>query len=373
MSSPTNASGVASGATLTPNPSATSAPIPTGTLPVGPTRGQPQILDIGVPLFVIIAIGLLLLTGLLLLLFRRKSLRLRPSYRFDDLGFVLMKLLQLDAAHGLNLKLAHQTKPGDAIEPFRNGATDVLLSTPDIALQLAADGEDVCVIYAYSQWADAVGLAARADIQAPIDLRGRTVGAGADPISQYLLVTILKNVGLTMNEVAPVTMLADDLLGALASRRVDAVVAWGPTLSAAASLPGMRLLAASRDYPNLSLNVMVVRRTALEAHFDAYRRLVEAWDSVCAEYQADPARCQKLLADDQGRTAADLVAAAAACRFLSVSDNRDLLIADGGARMQELLQNAYALLRASYPAWPELDPTTLYDPTVVRKAQVRRG
>ncbi len=227
-----------------------------------------------------IAIGLLL-TGLLFLRLAPKPLTLLPSYRFDELGFVLIRQLGLDTAHGLKSKLVHLADSADRIEAFRKGATDILLSTPDVALTLAAGGEDVRLIYAYSQWPVTVG-----------------------------------------------------------------------------------------DNPNLILNVIIVRRAALDSQSDTYRRLVQAWDSMCAAYEADPARCRTLLADYRGRPVADLAAEAHAFRFLSLADNLRLFSADGGAdSVGEILRSVYTLMRSGNPDLPELDPTTLCDPSIIQKAR----
>ena len=299
-----------------------------------------------------------------------QSLTLLPSIWPGDLGFVLIDHLGLDEANGLSLNLPRLETFDDMNQAFRNGTVDILLGTVDTALNLAAQGEEVRVIYAYNDSAGADGVVARADIQTPADLRGRVVGAETGAPSHFLMLNVLARAGLTLNDITFVDVQVDEVEAALTSGQVEAVFTWEPGLSQAAALPGMHLLTTSRDYPGLILNVVIVRRAALEANRDTFIALIRAWEAMRATCEADPTRCWNELAADQGRPAAALAAEAEGIRFLRLSDNRALFTATGGPGTAEAaLQDTYTFLRANAPGFPDFDPTALYDPSIVLAAQ----
>lgn len=287
-----------------------------------------------------------------------------------DLGFVLIHRLGLDKTHGIDLQLPRLATSDDMIRAFRNGATDVLNFTLDVAVNLAATEKDLRVIYAYNESAGADGMVARADIKSIQDLRGRRVGAETGATSHYLLLAILKKAGLTANDITFVDVQTDEVEQALTAKEVDAVVTWEPNLTKALALPGMRLLTTSKDYPNLILNVLIVRQAALQAHPETYVHLIEAWNAMRQLCTADPTPCWKLLSLDQNRLVNDLIAEAKGIHFLNLKDNRLLFTAEGGSgTVKEQLQATYSFLQANQPKLPKFDPTFLYEPAIVLAAR----
>ncbi|HEY9762242.1 MAG TPA: ABC transporter substrate-binding protein [Trichocoleus sp.] len=299
-----------------------------------------------------------------------RSLMLLPMDWPGDQGFIAIQELGLDKANGLDLSLPRIQTSDDIIQAFRNGTTDILNFTLDVVINLTATDPDLAVIYAYNESNGADGMVARKEIKTLADLKGKRIGAETGATSHYLLQAILKKAKLSPKDIIYVDVQTDEVNRALQTGQVDAVVTWEPYLSEAADLPNMQVLTTSKEFPNLILNVIAVRKSKLKTHKDAYVQLVEAWDQMRGVCEADPERCWSLLSTAQNRSAEAMKAEAEGIHFLRLEDNRHLFSPHGGAQSLEAqLQSTYEFLRSTNPNLPEFDPQSLYEPSVVEAAK----
>ncbi|MBD1910906.1 MULTISPECIES: ABC transporter substrate-binding protein [unclassified Leptolyngbya] len=299
-----------------------------------------------------------------------RSLTLLPTDWPGDQGFIAIQELGLDKSHGLDLNLPAIKTSDDIVQAFRNGTTDVLNFTLDVAINLAATDPDMAVIYAYNESSGADGMVARKEIRTLADLRGKRIGAETGATSHYLLLAILKKAGLTLDDITYIDVQADEVNQALETGQVDAVVTWEPNLSTAVALPNMHILTTSRDFPNLILNVLVVRKSKLQANRDSYIQLVEAWDQMRATCETEADRCWQLLSAINNRPSEALKAEADGIRFLRLEDNHRLFAPQGGPNtVAAQLQATYDFLKSTNPNLSDFDPQSLYEPSIVEAAR----
>jgi sulfonate transport system substrate-binding protein len=191
-----------------------------------------------------------------------------------------------------------------AVQALASGAVDVG-RTSDIPPLFAPPGKTKTVGFQHTPIVDAPGgfevLAPKgSDIKEPADLKGKTVGYTEATATQYALLKILEQGGLTWDDIKPVNLTLPDGLAALTGGKVDALSTLGQPALLAAEQGATRI----GDYstPFASGNTLVVTRPAAiddpgkhAAIADLISRLVKAteWE------QAHPEQWIKAQTDDQ--------------------------------------------------------------------------
>lgn len=153
------------------------------------------------------------------------------------------------------------------------GQIDAATVTLDEAVRLRAQDHDlqVALICDISAGNDAV-LAAPG-IESLADLRGRRLGVETTALGAVLLAETLHLAGLTAGDLKIVSI-EEDHSEAWHRGGLDAVLSYGHS-GAQLRREGLRVLADSRSFRQVILDVLLVRRSRHVSHRDAIRALVE--------------------------------------------------------------------------------------------------
>ena len=202
-------------------------------------------------------------------------------------------------------------------------------SDPSTALQLVAIGEDeftisyeTDVLLAREQGLDIVSIAAlvqqplntimtleSSNITDPSQLAGKTVGIAGVPSDEPLLATVLKDAGLTLDDVEVVTV-GFDLMPALLGERVDAVIgAYYVHESILAEQQGKPVRAISiEEYgvPDYYELVLVTSGEMVREQPDVVAEFVDAIVDGYGAAEADPTRAVDELIAAYPETAEDV-------------------------------------------------------------------
>ncbi|HWV23112.1 MAG TPA: ABC transporter substrate-binding protein [Thermomicrobiales bacterium] len=125
---------------------------------------------------------------------------------------------------GLDVEVFTPADPTTVLQTVGAGRDTFGISYMNDVLQ--ARGQDVPVVSvaAFSQHPlNCLMVLASSDIQTPADLKGKTVGMAGVPADEAAVDTILRSVGLTMDDIETVDV-GYDLMPAVLSGRVDAVI-----------------------------------------------------------------------------------------------------------------------------------------------------
>ncbi|NLY11689.1 MAG: ABC transporter substrate-binding protein [Firmicutes bacterium] len=99
------------------------------------------------------------------------------------------------------------------------------------AITSKAGGRDIKIVAAYSQAPSAFALVTRPDGIELKDLKGAKIAVPVGTEAHYLLAKILKEQGLTFNDIEVINMMVPDGVAALQAKQVDAAMAVEPVLS----------------------------------------------------------------------------------------------------------------------------------------------
>jgi NitT/TauT family transport system substrate-binding protein len=133
---------------------------------------------------------------------------------------------------GLDVTLAPFTSGKAGLAAVLDSKAD-FATVAEIPLALAAmQGERIAIVATFFSGARDHKVIARKDrgIAAPLDLKGKKIGATAGTNSAFLLDLVLASVKLSRADVRLVNLKPEEMLAALTKGEVDATSTWQPTL-----------------------------------------------------------------------------------------------------------------------------------------------
>lgn len=175
-----------------------------------------------------------------------------------------------------------------SMDAFAAGQLDAVGMTNGDALVTGSSGAQgvMVLVHDYSNGNDMI--VAAPGINSVADLKGKKVGVEIGFVSHLLLLNGLEKAGLTESDVELVNVPTNETPQVLASRDVDAIVAWQPSSSLALNaLPGSKAIYTSADEPGLIYDLLVVSPTSLAQNRQQWGKVIDVWYRI-VDYLEDP-------------------------------------------------------------------------------------
>jgi NitT/TauT family transport system substrate-binding protein len=207
------------------------------------------------------------------------------------------------------------------------GRVDLVASTADEFPTYMRDGTPIKYILAVDNSKGGDGVVSLKSINSVADLKGKTVAFEEGSVSQFFINALLRNAGLTQNDVEVVNMTATDAGVAFTANQVDAAVTWEPHLSQGAATDHGKVLVNSSETPGLIVDVIAVRQEFAETHGDELRAFVRAWQRALDFLADHPAEAYQIMADGVGgwlKDPAEFEAAATGIEYLDLTKNNEM-------------------------------------------------
>jgi NitT/TauT family transport system substrate-binding protein len=192
-----------------------------------------------------------------------------PFYIARDKGFF--------KEEGVDVELTIMEDTPLKMGAFMAGQIDMVASTVDEFPIYLKEGKTLRYILAVDNSKGGDGVVALKEINSVADLKGKKVAFEQGSVSQFFFNALLKEAGMSQDDVEAVNMTATDAGTAFASKNVDAAVTWEPALSQGASSPHGKLLVSSADKPGLITDVVAVTGDTAVAKADDLKAFVRAW------------------------------------------------------------------------------------------------
>ncbi len=264
------------------------------------------------------------------------------------------------------VRLIEYPSATEVIRALRNHVLDAGALTLDEALLLGQDGIDVDVVLVMDVSNGADVVIGRPGIESPEQLRGRRIGAETTALGAFMVSRFLEVAGLAPDEVTVVPLTLDQHERAFRTGRVDAVVTFEPVKSRLLAAGG-RVLFDSSKIPGEIVDVLVVRREALQARRAQLVHLLRAWFEALAYMRAKPEDAARRMAPRLGLPPE------------KVMDEYDgLLLPDAGENLRMLdgaspalavaARKLVAVMRARNLLSARPDLTHLLEPAPLRRA-----
>jgi NitT/TauT family transport system substrate-binding protein len=199
-------------------------------------------------------------------------------------------------AEGVEVQLVRMEDPGEGFEAMAAGRLDGLVSTIDTVAAHAKAGREFQCVLALDDSAGGDGIVARREIRSVRELKGKRVAVRRGSVSQFFLDVLLREAGLSEQDLRIVNMNHGEAGAAFVAGKVDAAVTWEPWLSKGRAAPHGHLLVDSSQTPGLITDVMVFRRDVIEGRPREIRGVVAAWNRAVALWEKSPAEANPIMA-----------------------------------------------------------------------------
>lgn len=176
-----------------------------------------------------------------------------------------------------------------SMEAFAAGQLDAVTMTNGDTLVTGSTGAQSVMILIgdYSNGNDMV--VAAPGIKSVAELKGKRIGVEIGFVGHLLLLDALESAGLTEADVELVNIPTNEAPQVLASRDVDAIVAWQPNSGQSLDrVPGSTAIYTSGDQPGLIYDVLAVSPRSLYSNREEWSKVIDVWYRV-VDYILDPA------------------------------------------------------------------------------------
>ncbi len=212
----------------------------------------------------------------------------------------------------------------DVLHLFRNGELDAAALTLDEVLTLLQDHYDLRVVLVMDVSAGGDMLLARSDIGVLPQLRGKTIGVEHSGVGAILLDGALAAAGLTLDDINLKRLTVAEHRRAFLQGRVDAVVTFDPVATHLLQ-DGARKLFDSSRIPGRIVDVLVVRKDAIEPYREGLKRLVHGYFQAVQFLKDSPRKAVLQMQGRLGLSPEGILRSYQGMRLPSLQENRDYL------------------------------------------------
>ncbi len=180
------------------------------------------------------------------------------------------------------------------------GQIDLVASTVDEFPIYMKPGKMLHYVLAVDNSKGGDGVVANKDITSVAGLKGKKVAFEQGSVSQFFLNALLKDAGMTQDDIEAVNMAATDAGVAFAAKQVDAAVTWEPALSQGAKAEHGHILLTSADKPGLITDVVAVTAETAVEKKDDIAGFVRAWYKAVDFAKSNPEEANAIMAKGVG-------------------------------------------------------------------------
>jgi NitT/TauT family transport system substrate-binding protein len=199
------------------------------------------------------------------------------------------------------------------------------VTTVDTNVRTIAAGVDLVQVMAIDDSNGADGIVGTADIQSVQDLVGKQVGVKVGATSYVFLLSVLKDAGMTVDDIKVVDMNPGEAGTAFVAGQIDAAVTWEPFLSQATKREGGHVVISSAEAPGLIVDSLAIRRDWIDAHPDAVTGIIAGYNDAYAFWQSNSDEALPIMAASQGISTKDYEASLPGIKFYSPQEIADYM------------------------------------------------
>lgn len=237
-----------------------------------------------------------------------------PSYE------LLYLASSLNLYDGANIRLIDSPSASETSRALRNGTIEAGAVTLDEALTLLQDNVDIRVAMVFDASHGADVLITRNHILHLADLKGKRIGAEINAVGAYMLDAALRKAGLTVNDISVIPINADSHLQAWQTLSLDGIVTFEP-VKTALLFQKNHVLFDSRALPLPLLDVLVIRKDALDSHAQAVQDLMTGYFKALKVWQSQPERASRMMAKRLKLSEKEVVSSFGGIKLHTLADN----------------------------------------------------
>ncbi len=199
------------------------------------------------------------------------------------------------AEEGLQVEIVYYTDNSVGIEEFKKGTYDAicLANSEQLALSAAGHPSRAVVITDFSNGGDL--LIGNPGIKTAADLRGKKIAVEFRLSGHLLLGYVLKQNGMTLDDVQLVNTPNSACAGALMRNEVAAISGWNPELATALHLAkGSSVIYSTADAPGIVYDIVCASPSSVAARRGDWIKFIRVWNRI-ARYVNDRKNLREVL------------------------------------------------------------------------------
>lgn len=229
------------------------------------------------------------------------KLRLAMSGWTGFAPITLAKELGIFQKHGIELEIV-KMPTSNRHQAMASGDVQVITTTIDTHLLYASSGVPVVQVLALDTSSGGDGVAVRKDIGSIEALKGKSVAVQFGGVPQFWLAYLLKQHGMTFQDVGLTDLQPSDAAAAFIAGQFDVAVTYEPYLSNIRQDPNGKILITSAETPGVIIDTLAFEPDYVQAHPDVVKGVVESWYEALDMIRTNPAEANRIMAADVKQT-----------------------------------------------------------------------
>jgi NitT/TauT family transport system substrate-binding protein len=177
-----------------------------------------------------------------------------------------------------------------------SGNLDAIALTLDSMIVLRSNGIPLKTVMAIDASNGGDGIVAVQGINSIEELKGHEIAFPSGLPSHFFLYSVLKEHGMSMSDIKPIIMDADQAGAAFASGKIDAAVTWEPWLSKAKEVGRGHVLSDSKTHPGEIEDVLFMREDVIAKRSQEVEGLIKAWYKAVDFVTSNPTEAKAIMA-----------------------------------------------------------------------------
>lgn len=205
------------------------------------------------------------------------------------------------AEEGIEVELVNIEDVDVRAAALASGELDAMVAMVDATVRHFTPSTGLQFVFAVSDSRGGDGLVASRDIKSIAGLRGKRVAVDPDGTARFYLNLLLRDAGLSENDVTLVPLSPGAAGHAFETGQVDAAVTWEPWLGRTRMRENGHVLADTSERPGLLIEAVVAPAAVLRERAGDFAALYRAWRRAVAFTRENPEEADRIMAAGIGR------------------------------------------------------------------------
>jgi NitT/TauT family transport system substrate-binding protein len=201
---------------------------------------------------------------------------------------------------GIDLIFVDEQLDSSRRDAFEQGMLDLEAGTLDLLVSKAAQGVPLTAVMNIDQSSGADAIIAAANIRNLEDLAGKKVALAKNDSGEMFLSALLYKNNLSVNNVIIVPAPPEEVSEIFLEGQADACVTWEPQVSKALKRKGSHILASTKEYPDIVIATLNVRKDLLERNPALIKKVMRAWFKALGYYREHPLEASEIISGYYG-------------------------------------------------------------------------
>lgn len=209
--------------------------------------------------------------------------------------------------NGASISVTDFSSTTESTSAFIGGQIDFVTFASPETISPFMEGADFKIVLISDKSNGCEGIVAKPEIKTAKDLKGKTVATQIYSVDHMFLLTLLKDNGMTQDDVKIVDMSIAQSGSAFVAGKCDAAAVWDPYFSNAKAAGGTSLYS-SADNPDLITDSLGASVKICKEHPEVVQAIVQGFYDAVAYWKENPEEANAFMGEKLGVDAEEFVA-----------------------------------------------------------------